>query len=395
MLHLRDLTLVCLGCGRKGRRPALAGRCECGARNWLDTAQSSPPSLSEAPAPKPHRGESGPRALGDDGPCRLIVDQYPGSAVATALEGIGRGMVVMLVGTAGVGKSTLAAQAGFMIARQLGGRLYWLDADQLKDELIEETFRRARCPPEGLKGRIIPIYEQHENGMPDFRRACARVPEDGVQVVDSLEAWAPRGDKQALEMLRVLRAHPCRVKLVIAATNAAGGVAGDGELERAGDATVFVERTRIRVGKCRWTIGSTWARFGPGGLQVERLDEGEETVGAPSTATATQGAPADPHTFGDPRLSQSERIVLARVLRWWPLTWSLVTAREIVEAVERDQMDELGAALREFSGAGELNATNVGYALRCVKDKPLNGMMLTSEFDRKAKIARWSVVHAA
>jgi hypothetical protein len=181
---------------------------------------------------------------------------------------------------------------------------------------------------------------------------------------------------------------------VIAATNAGGGVAGDGELERACDATVFVERTRIRVGKCRWTVGTTWARRGPGGLQVERLDEGEETGGAPLTATAMEDAPADPDMFGDGRLSRSERIVLARVLRWWPPKWSLVTAREIVEAVERDRLDDLGAALREFSGAGELNPTNLGYALRCVKDKPLNGMMLTSELDRTAKIARWSVVYA-
>jgi hypothetical protein len=272
-----------------------------------------------------------------------------------------------------------------------------LDADQLKDELIEETFRRARCPPEGLKGRIIPVYEQHENGMPDFRRACSRVPEDAVQVVDSLEAWAPRGDKQALEMLRVLRAHPCRVKLVIAATNASGGVAGDGELERAGDATVFVDRTQIRVGKCRWTIGTMWARRGPGGLQVERLDE-EETVGAQSTAM--QDAVVEPHIFqrdmfGGAPLSQGERVALGKVLRWWPSTWTFVTAREIVDAIERDMMDELGVALRELSGASELSATNVGHALRCVKDKPLNGMMLTSELDRKAKIARWSVVYAA
>src|SRR5271166_903391 len=124
--------------------------------------------------------------------------------------------------------------------------------------------------------------------MPDFDRACARVPEDGVLVVDSLEAWAPRGDKQALELLRVLRAHPARVKLVVAATNAAGGVAGDGELERAGDATVFVDRTQIRVRKCRWTIGTTWARRGPGGLDVERLGD----AGKPATSGGSTNPPA-------------------------------------------------------------------------------------------------------
>ncbi len=188
----------------------------------------------------------------------------------------------MLVGAAGVGKSTLAAQAGYTIARHLGERLYWLDADQLKDELIGEAFVRAQCPPPGLEGGIIPIHEEDEDGMPDFKRACARVPEHGVLVVDSLEAWAPRGDKQALELLRVLRAHPARVKLVVAATNAVGGVAGDGEIERAGDATVFVDRMQIRVGKCRWTIGTTWARCGPGGLDVERLGDAGTTANLPA-----------------------------------------------------------------------------------------------------------------
>src|SRR6185312_8366765 len=99
-----------------------------------------------------------------------------------------------------------------------------------------------------LERGVIPIHEEDEDGMPDFERACAWVPADGVLVADSLESWAPRSDKQALQLLRLPRTHPARVKLVVAASNAAGGVAGDAELERAGDATVFVERTQIRVG---------------------------------------------------------------------------------------------------------------------------------------------------
>jgi MoxR-like ATPase len=42
-------------------------------------------------------------------------------------------MTILLVGPAGVGKSTLAAQAGFVIARQLGRPLYWLDAESTGD----------------------------------------------------------------------------------------------------------------------------------------------------------------------------------------------------------------------------------------------------------------------
>jgi hypothetical protein len=417
MNTLVDLTLVCLGCGRRGRRRALGGRCECGGRNWLETSPSSSsspsPSSSSSPSPSPSPPpeaspplnqrmerqpiESGLRALGADGARRLIVDDYPGSTIATVLEGIGRGMVVMLAGTAGVGKSTLAAQAGFVIARQTGACLYWLDADQLREELIEETFYRARCPPDGLAGRVFPVHEAREDGLPDFRRACARVPENGVAVIDSLEAWAPRGDKQALELLRVLRAHPCRVKLVVAATNAAGGVAGDGELERACDATVFVERAHLRVGKCRWTIGATWARRGPGGLEVERMnDEGAmDDVSEEEAEEAPAAAPVAGDASGDTCLSERERTALAKLLRWWPPTWKRMTARQIIDALAYGGLEDLGEALRELADASELTPANVGYALRWVKDKPLNGKALKSELDRKTRIARWGVVRVA
>jgi hypothetical protein len=347
------------------------------------------------------------RALGEGGARRLVVDQYPGSAIATALEGIGRGMVVMLAGTAGVGKSTLAAQAGYIIARQLGTRLYWLDADQLRDELIEETFYRARCPPEALAGRIIPVHEERDDGTPDFRRACAKVPGDGIAVIDSLEAWAPRGDKQALELLRVLRTHPSRVKIVVAATNASGGVAGDGELERAGDATVFVERAQLRVGKCRWTIGATWARCGPGGLEVRRVEDGashppEEPGSRPAFGTRPArpsyeiDVDAEPeHDEAGAVLSDEERVALATLLRCWPPTWDLVTAREIADAVTHGGLDELGDALRELAPGGALTPAGIGYALRWLKDKPLDGMVLTSHLDRRTKAARWRVVPVA
>jgi hypothetical protein len=348
-------------------------------------------------------------------------------------------MVVMLVGAAGVGKSTLAAQAGYTVARQSGGRLYWLDADQLKEELIEETFVRAQCPPAGLEGGVIPLHEEDEDGMPDFRRACARVPEHGVLVVDSLEAWAPRGDKQALELLRVLRGHPARVKLVVAATNAAGGVAGDGELERAGDATVFVERKQIRVGKCRWTIGTTWARCGPGGLDVERLGDASETANSRAPGVEpdfsiefielagrwsvreieayrarlrAQGVPRDsligwdraveewktlnaagalraPSNDEAP-LSESKRAAHARLMRSWP--WkNPVRASDIAKHLLTPGFDELGNALRELVGATEgsiLSATEVGNALKTVRDVGLDGMKLTRDLDRKG-VARW------
>ncbi len=391
-----DLALVCLSCGERGRIRALGGWCACGARSWLNTAPKtspSPPSPSRSssppPDPRPPPIDNELRPLGSDNARRLIIDHYPGSAIATALEGIAREMVIMLAGTAGAGKSTLAAQAGFAIAQKTGGALYWLDADQLKEELIQEAFVRARCPPEQLAGRIFPVHEAGENGLPDFRRACSRVPGDGVMVVDSLESWAPRGDKQALEWLRLLRAHPSRVKLVIAATNASGGVAGDGELERACDATVFVERDQLRVGKCRWAIGATWRRLGPGGLMVARAEE-QEPAGSPNLNLESSDMRPSASV-----MSTRERSALAKVLQRWPSTWPFLTARAIIEAIEREAVHDLRGALCELALVEALTPSNLGYALRWVKHRPIGGKMLSSTLDRRAKIARWNVVQAA
>jgi hypothetical protein len=107
------------------------------------------------------------------------------------------------------------------------------------------------------------------------------VPQDAlVMVVDSLETWAPRSDKARGELLRALRKHGCRFKFVIAAAKADGTLAGDGLLERAWDASLFVQKKIIRTGKCRWSGESTWERYrdSPGGvrLSVRRVVEDED-----------------------------------------------------------------------------------------------------------------------
>ena len=217
--------------------------------------------------------------------------------------------------------------------------------------------------------------------MPDFERACAWVPADGVLVADSLEAWAPRSDKQALQLLRLLRTHPARVKLVVAASNAAGGVAGDAELERAGDATAFVERTQIRVGKCRWKLGSTWVRCGPGGLRVERVDDVDDIAGPVAGA---------PQLSDETPLPEDVRVAYARLIRSWP--WKHpVRASDIAKDLLTPGFGDLGDALRELLSAGDgsiLSANEVGNALKVVRDVGLDGMKLTRDLDRKG-IARW------
>jgi hypothetical protein len=45
-----------------------------------------------------------------------------------------------------------------VIAQHQGKCLYWLDADQLREELIEEAFVQAGCSPEALAGGILPPH---------------------------------------------------------------------------------------------------------------------------------------------------------------------------------------------------------------------------------------------
>jgi hypothetical protein len=222
-----------------------------------------------------------------------------------------------------------------------------------------------------------------------------------------------------------------------------GGVAGDGEIERAGDATVFVDRMQIRVGKCRWTIGTTWARCGPGGLDVERLGDAGTTANLPAPgvvepdfsiefieaagrwsvreieayrarlraqgvardsligwdraveewkalhAGRSAGAPQTQPTEEAP-LSESTRAAYGRLVRSW--RWkSPVRASDIAKDLLTPGFDEPGSALRELIGASDgapLSATEVGNALKTVRDVGLDGMKLTRELDRKG-VARW------
>jgi hypothetical protein len=267
------------------------------------------------------------------------------------------------------------------------------------------------------------------------------VPKDGVLVLDSLEAWAPRGDKQALDVLRQLRGHPARVKLVVAATNARGSVAGAGEIERAGDATVFVERNQIRVGKCRWAVGTTWTRHGASGLDVRRAGEGDDEVSPPTQPSPSQAEQLQPdfseeairaaagwsireteayrarlRAGGVPnRAVDAERVVdeatderadaaptprvtftgsagpaYAALAAAW--SWrEAVRASSIAQALAAPGFEQLGAALRALLGASEgapLSATDVGNALKIARGVSCAGAVLTRQLDRKG-IALW------
>jgi hypothetical protein len=118
-IHIVSRWIRCMVCGWY-KDEFYGGLCACGAENWLDT---SPSELHEEPAerdtvalkpraPDVSRTEEGPRTLGTNGVRRLIVDQYPGSAIAVALGGIARGMVVMLVAPRASARARLPRKPG-------------------------------------------------------------------------------------------------------------------------------------------------------------------------------------------------------------------------------------------------------------------------------------------
>jgi hypothetical protein len=147
--------------------------------------------------------------------------------------------------------------------------------------LVKKSFALARADTEWLRV----LQAEDEIDLP-WQTAFALVPQDAlVMVVDSLETWAKRSDEERGELLRALRVHGCRFKLVVAAAKADGSVAGAGLLERAWDASIFVEKKLIRTGKCRWAPESTWQRHRDrAGVRLcvrrveEEDDEGVEVV---------------------------------------------------------------------------------------------------------------------
>ena len=221
------------------------------------------------------RAPAGICILRADDADELVVTEYP-AILSKVVGGFAHGKIHAILGSAGAGKSTLAAQAASVIAERHGAPLWWLDGDQNSMGLVLRSFALARSHPHNLR---VPRAEDDAD-LP-WERAFALVPQDAlVMVVDSLETWAPRSDKARGELLRALRKHGCRFKFVVAAAKADGTLAGDGLLERAWDASIFVQKKLIRTGKCRWSGESTWERFRdrPGGvrLNVRRVVDDED-----------------------------------------------------------------------------------------------------------------------
>jgi AAA domain len=267
-----DLTLQCMACKGMGREVIYAGRCACGARNWIETAPPAPrtPSplaardLTERSVPRgPSQRDEG--FVDGTGVAPMIVDDFKGARLNEVLGGIKRGALLLLVGAAGAGKSTATAELAAAAAEHWSGPgagreqrprcpIHWLDADQRDPVLVRQCFITAGVE-RAFPGRIRLLPERKEPYA--FEEALRRTPDDArVLVIDSLESWG-KNDTVRLAQMIALRAHGAWLKVVIGGTNKLGGVSGVEAIARADDATLYAERTEegehtLRFTKRRW-----------------------------------------------------------------------------------------------------------------------------------------------
>ena len=367
-MSMMRLSYQCDVCGRWGQDPRLSGYCVCGASAWTNhepppPRRAAPPAQgvgSAAAAPQPILAEwaseargtphstmtSAPRpgAQDDDGVISgadasdAIVDDFGWSRLNDALGGIMRGAVILMVGGAGAGKSTAAAELAAAAAdhwsspeagedRNLGVRIYWWDADQRDTALIRRCFQTAR---------VEPIFESRvrmlkTDRMWTWEDAFSRVPDNArVLVVDSLERWGGPSWRKQLDVLLQIRAHPAWLKIVLSGSNKEGDVAGIGELERADDATVFA-RAEGEGGERQYVLTYTKKRWSACASVEARVAGRAGRCPAPSAAPAKASpaleSPSSP-TFSAPpprapapALPDFSPAFLARAARWE--TWEI------------------------------------------------------------------------
>jgi predicted ATP-dependent serine protease len=226
--------LRCRICRRQ--RPAhSSGFCACGASVWELIEHEPPPgvaveALSGAPALEPVNFN-----------CVL----------SEALGGVVPGRKIAIGGEPGAGKSTVCAELASKMAEKLGGLAYWLDAEQDR-ALVDALFARTKSPTRYVR-RIGQHPDDPAKPPISWRDAFAAVPPSAaVMVIDSVQAWTNDSQREQSELLQTVRTLSPTV-LVISHFTKQGRFAGSRRVRYDVDATVAVERTAIRLEKCRWT----------------------------------------------------------------------------------------------------------------------------------------------
>jgi len=290
-----------------------------------------------------------------------------------------------------------------------------LDRDQKHPDLVRSCFATLGAEDSFHRVKLV----QPPKLMPDdwgILDALSLVPSDvAVLVLDSLETWGSN-DTIRLAVMDRVKQHPARLKLVIAGTNAEGSVSGMGALERADDATVFVEikegKHTIRCGKRRWPpcqsalaraalrasaeLAGDPAEESPADLRLvaaqepdfsrdaiaqaarwsvremeayrarmraqrvpketllgwERAIEEQKAEDQKAEAQKAVNTPVAPQSAEE--LPEHTRATYAKVLQAWPSTWSDgMRVSEILKAIKREGLDDLADALRELAGTND------------------------------------------
>jgi hypothetical protein len=273
-----------------------------------------------------------------------IVDDFVGARINELLGGIKRGALVLIAGAAGAGKSTATADLASVVAehwahpdrralRVVRCPIYWMDADQIDPSLIRQLFLTAKkdhifTQPGRVKRLVARV---------PFEEALARVPSSArIVVFDSLETWGG-SEKGKLEVLFRLREHPAWLKVMIAGTNARGGIAGEGALERADDVTVYAQRTA----EGRYELRYTKRRWPP---CPSALARGAGLPAPPPEPVAAPPAPAMPAP--PPALAPSpdfSREFIARAARWGTREVEGYKAELRSKGVPRDSIEGLAS----------------------------------------------------
>lgn len=235
------MTLICRVC-RKPRSPLSSGICECGSEAF---------ELATLPAPKVPVGIV--VAPVHNAP-PLEVRPFRGSLAQVMGGGVVLGSRTLVSGKKGSGKSTVCAELGAAMAAELGGWLYWLDAEQDR-ALVGALFPRTSSPSNRV--RWVGRDPQAPRSI-SWRDALAVVGSDAaVVVVDSLQRWA-YSDAAQTELLEALKTLPV-TSLVISHANKKGEASGKSGNQHDCDATVTVKRagkgTKVVLlcDKCRWS----------------------------------------------------------------------------------------------------------------------------------------------
>ncbi len=231
--------------------------CACGAVSDFDPcvvcgSEAVERRAARAPHPSAPVLRAAPLQLGQ--PQKILRGR--GELFRTTGGGAPRGRSIVVVGPAGVGKSTLAFEAAASWAAASRGRVLWCDAE-MDASLCGATASRSGATPKELA-----LVDRIERAR--WREIADVADRYTVFAIDSLHAHARTDVARGVLMRRLCRlaAERSALCLVIARLARAGHLSGAPDAEYEADAVVYVEEKTLSQTKCRWAAPCVVKRRG-------------------------------------------------------------------------------------------------------------------------------------